>query len=127
MNRILVIDDEPEIVSILKTFLSKKGFEVLPEPGGSDGIEIINSGIPVNLMILDLKMPKVTGIDVLHAMKKSGREIPFIILSGSLYLEKHIREIQQMGYAGFDVLAKPADLDLLLETVNKKLGIEPGK
>ena len=65
MAEILVIDDEYQILDILERFLVKMGFQVITALGGEEGIKAIDSQ-DVDLIILDMKMPKVTGIDVLN-------------------------------------------------------------
>ena len=123
MYKILVVDDEPEIVKVLEIFFIKKGFEVIAALGGEKAMELFHSGEKIDLMVLDMKMPKVKGIDVLKEMKKLNKRWPVIILSGTIDMEKHKEELEEMDYSLDDIHYKPTDLYKLLDMVNKKLGL----
>ena len=126
MYKILTVDDEPHILDILKIFLSKSGFEVMPALGGEKAIEALRSGVKFDLVLLDMKMPRVKGVDVLRAMKKMNKKIPVVILSGSIdVMEKHGLEFKELGYPYIDFLIKPVDLNELLNKVKKTLGSNP--
>lgn len=125
MHRILVADDEPEIVKILEEFLAKMGFEAVTALGGERAIEILKSEVKIDLMVLDMKMPQVKGTDVLREMKKINKEIPVIILTGSIDVKKYIDGLRELGYTENDICYKPVDLYVLLGMVKKKLGLEP--
>lgn len=120
-HKILVVDDEPEIVKILEKFLRSSGFEVLTAPGGQEAIEILRSPDEIDLMIVDIKMPGVTGINVLGELKESDRKLPVIILSGSIGLQENVNKIKELGYQEKDIVYKPIDLYMLLDMVKKKL------
>jgi len=122
MYRILTVDDEPEILKVLETFLVKSGFEVTIAPGGEEAINILSSDTKIDLMILDIKMPKVSGVDVLINMQKANKKLPIVILSGSVDAEKYLVNLPDFGYTAADVLYKPVDLYQLLDLVKKKLG-----
>ena len=121
MYKILVVDDEPEIVKILEMFLAKKGFEVITAFGGEEAIELLHSETKPDLVVLDMKMPKVKGIDVLKEIKRLKREWPVIILSGSIDMKKHAEELKELGFHQVQYFIKPIDLYLLLEAVIKIL------
>jgi len=124
MCRILIVDDEREIVDILAKFLDKSGFEVVTAYGGKAGIDIIASDEKIDLVVLDMKMPRVSGADVLEAMHNTGKVVPVIILSGSLGVQKNVEVVRRLGYNENDVLIKPVDLADLLEAINKKLSLD---
>lgn len=125
MSRILVIDDEKEIVDILEEFLTKKGFTVLGALGGKEGMEIIDSKIPLDLIAVDLKMPGIKGTDILRKIKEEGIKTPVIILSGILKMSEEFDELKNLGFGEEDVLHKPVDLYELLEKVKDKLSAKP--
>ncbi|MGD2279244.1 MAG: response regulator [Candidatus Omnitrophota bacterium] len=117
MAKILIIDDEPEIVSILGEFLRKKNFEVIECEGGRQGIDKINSGEPFDLLLLDIKMPGVDGPGILEELRKQGRKVPVILITGT------VRDYSKK--LGVDViLRKPVDLNELLSKINELLGIK---
>ena len=121
IHKILVVDDEPEIVKILKIFLTKKGFEVIAAFGGEEAAELLRSDINVDLMVLDMKMPNVSGISVLKEMKSLNKQWPVIVLSGSIDMKKHEEELKNLGIDQIEYFVKPLDLYLLLEAIKKKL------
>ena len=124
MYRILVVDDELQMAKVLEEFLVKSGFLVTKALNGEDAINILTSGsTKIDLMILDMKMPKVSGMDVLTEMKNMNKIIPAIILSGSVDTEKYLAGMTEFGYASGDILCKPVDLFQLLDVVKKKLGL----
>ncbi len=121
MSRILVVDDEPEIVKILDTFLCRSGFTVTTASGGERALEILRSDKKIDLMVIDMKMPGMKGMDVLRQMRKQGKKIPVIILTGSIDLEKYANDLRKIGYASDDALLKPIDLEVFLDKVREKL------
>ncbi len=120
MAKILVIDDEHQILDILERFLTKMGFQVITALGGEEGIKAINSQ-DVDLILLDMKMPKVTGIDVLKELKEREKKVPVIILSGSLGVVREVHLLEELGHTQEDIVTKPIDLFNLLEKVRSKL------
>jgi DNA-binding response OmpR family regulator len=117
------VDDEPNIVKVFETFLIKNGFEVIKAAGGEEAIKVLNSDTKIDLMLLDMKMPKVGGIDIINEMVRINKKIPAIILTGSVDAEKYLIDLKVLGYGREDILYKPADLFELLELIKKKLGI----
>jgi len=121
MHKILVVDDEPRITEVLEEFLDKSGFEVMIGLNGEKAIEILNSEIKIDLIVLDMKMPKVTGLDVIKEMERVSKRPPTIILTGSIDAEKYLGGLRVLGYTREDILHKPVDLFELLDMIKKKL------
>jgi two-component system, OmpR family, response regulator VanR len=121
MARILIVDDEKEILDIVEIFLIKNGFEVIKTQKGLEAIDILKSRSKIDLIILDMKMPQMSGIDVVREMKKAGIAVPVVILSGSIDLQKDVEELNKLSYNENDILYKPIDLFELLEKVKQKL------
>jgi len=120
-NRILVVDDEEEIAKLLEEFLNKKGYLITTALSGQEAIEAIKKQECIDLMILDLKMPTVNGLDVLQELRRLNKQIPVIILSGSLDLQNFIDELKKLNYNEKDILYKPIDLFELLKTIKNYL------
>jgi DNA-binding response OmpR family regulator len=78
-QKILVVDDDPKILKILKHSLTREGFEVISASNGVEAIEIIQGSCP-NLVVLDIMMPGLDGFETLKRIKKIS-EVPVIILS----------------------------------------------
>ncbi|MFH1876167.1 MAG: response regulator [Candidatus Omnitrophota bacterium] len=124
MYTILVIDDEPKIADIFRRFLIKSGFKGIVAFGGEEGTGVLRSEVKIDLVTLDMKMPGITGFNVLKEMRKINKKIPVIILTGSIDLENCLlADLQEVGFSREDILYKPLDLFAFLATVKKKLGI----
>ena len=111
MTKILVIDDEQEILSLLNIFLTKKGFEVTTCPSGRQGLELVKSDDSINLVVLDRRMPDIDGKEVFEEIRKFKSSLPVIMLTGSLE-----DKAKAIGVNGF--LMKPIDLNELLDKIN---------
>ena len=118
-KKILVVDDEEQIVCLFAEFLQKTGFDTVVAFGGVKAIEILNTDPTIDLVILDVKMPGVSGIDVVKVLKKTKRNIPVIIISGHIGIQGELDQLNKLGCT--DIFCKPVDLFVLLECINKKL------
>lgn len=123
MPKILIVDDEVEILKIFQQFLTMSGFEVIVAPGGRGAVKIIKSGEAIDLMVLDLVMPGYPGVDVLSDMKDAGIKLPYIILSGTMELRDFIDDLKALGCPRQDIYSKPIDLKELLKVIKKKLSL----
>lgn len=126
MYKILIVEDEPEIAKVLREFLAKTGFEAFTALGGEKAIEILNSDVEIDFIILDIKMPKVSGIEVLSEMRSKNLDHPVIILTGSIDQDKYIRDINNMGYPSMKIISKPVDLFELVVIIKNKLDLKRG-
>jgi DNA-binding response OmpR family regulator len=114
-RKIVVIDDEQDILEIIKAVLKTKGYYVYPADNGDDGWRLIQENHP-DLIISDLKMPKVSGLELtkrLHASEEF-RNIPLIIMSGIGHESGKPDEFWREGLKVDEFISKPFDpLDLL--------------
>lgn len=120
MPKILIVDDEKVVRDIFKRFLTYQGFSVCEAQDGTEALEKINSD-NFDLIIMDLRMPKVNGHDILEAMKANKKEVPTIVLTGSVD-GSDLDGLKKFGYTDKDILCKPVDLYELLIAVKNKLG-----
>src|SRR5690554_7468097 len=127
MSRILIIEDEAAIRRVLIKILTEenKGYEVFEAEDGLAGMEMIKNE-DFDLVLCDIKMPKMDGIEVLEATKKIKPEIPMVMISGHGDLDT---AVNTMRLGAFDYISKPPDLNRLLNTVrialdNKELVVE---
>jgi two-component system nitrogen regulation response regulator NtrX len=123
MNKILVVDDEERIANITEKFFKMNGFEVFKAVGGEEAIRILSTDAQFDLMVLDMKMPKVNGLDVMQKKAELGKKFPVLLLTGSIDAEKYIEVLKDKGFSSEDILYKPIDLYSLLEKVKQKLNI----
>ncbi|MEO8933705.1 MAG: sigma-54 dependent transcriptional regulator [Xanthomarina sp.] len=115
MSRILVIEDEAAIRRVLVKILSEENssYEVEEAEDGLIGIERIKNE-DFDLVLCDIKMPKMDGVEVLEAAKKIKPEIPMVMISGHGDLDT---AVNTMRLGAFDYISKPPDLNRLLNTV----------
>ncbi|MFH1093537.1 MAG: response regulator [Candidatus Omnitrophota bacterium] len=121
MRKILAVDDEQGISVILEKFLTKSGFDVIIANSGQQAIDIMRSDKGIELIVLDIKMPGVSGVDVLKEMARMNNNTPVIILSGSIGVQENVDELNKLGYDEKTVLYKPVDLTELLERIKQML------
>ena len=114
MAKIMVVDDEMEIISLLDLFLRKKGYDVVACNGGEEALEEINKNTRFDLVVLDRRMPNVDGAMVLAELRQKYGSVPVILLTGSI-------GIQTKEIKADEFLMKPIDLNELLDKVNKLL------
>jgi DNA-binding NtrC family response regulator len=115
MSRILIIEDEAAIRRVLVKILSEENnsYEVEEAEDGLIGIEKIKNE-DFDLILCDIKMPKMDGVEVLEAVKKIKPEIPIVMISGHGDLDT---AVNTMRLGAFDYISKPPDLNRLLNTV----------
>ena len=115
MPKILVIEDEAAIRRVLTKILSEESdtYEVEEAEDGLAGIEKIKS-TDYDLVLCDIKMPKMDGVEVLEATKKIKPETPMVMISGHGDLDT---AVNTMRLGAFDYISKPPDLNRLLNTV----------
>ncbi len=119
MSKILVIEDESAIRRVLVKILSEENdsYQVAEAEDGLAGIEMIKKE-DYDLVLCDIKMPKMDGVEVLEATKKIKPEIPFVMISGHGDLDT---AVNTMRLGAFDYISKPPDLNRLLNTVRNAL------
>ena len=119
MSRILIIEDEASIRRVLTKILSEESDTYLVDEAedGLQGLEKIKI-TDYDLVLCDIKMPKMDGVELLEAVKKIKPEIPMVMISGHGDMET---AIQTMRLGAFDYISKPPDLNRLLNTVRNAL------
>ncbi|NAY90333.1 response regulator [Muricauda sp. JGD-17] len=115
MSKILVIEDESAIRRVLVKILTEENdkYQVHEAEDGLKGMEALKKE-DFDLVLCDIKMPKMDGVEVLEATKKIKPEIPFIMISGHGDLDT---AVNTMRLGAFDYISKPPDLNRLLTTV----------
>ncbi len=119
MQKILIIEDEASIRRVLTKILSEENdtYQVDSAEDGVIGLEKIKNN-DYDLVLCDIKMPRMDGVEVLEAVKKIKPEIPMVMISGHGDMET---AIQTMRLGAFDYISKPPDLNRLLNTVRNAL------
>ncbi|MDF0715911.1 sigma-54 dependent transcriptional regulator [Muricauda sp. 334s03] len=119
MSKILVIEDESAIRRVLVKILAEESdsYNVVEAEDGLTGMDIIKKE-DFDLVLCDIKMPKMDGVEVLEAAKKIKPEIPFVMISGHGDLDT---AVNTMRLGAYDYISKPPDLNRLLTTVRNAL------
>lgn len=119
MSKILIIEDEPAIRRVLTKILLEESdtYSVDEAEDGAQGLEKVKSE-DYDLILCDIKMPKMDGKELLEAVKKLKPEIPIVMISGHGDLET---AVHTMRLGAFDYISKPPDLNRLLNTVRNAL------
>lgn len=112
---ILCVDDEPDLLTILRLFLSAQGFEVIPALNAVEALQLVTEHRP-DLIITDCAMPGMSGLELCRTLRKRGdtRDIPIILYSG-----KDIWEDDPRLFDRF--VLKPAELDVFVRTIRALL------
>ncbi|MDZ7715571.1 MAG: sigma-54 dependent transcriptional regulator [Balneolaceae bacterium] len=114
---ILVTDDEKSIRNSLKEILEFEDYQIFEAESGSEALEILSTK-SIDLMMLDIKMKGMDGMEVLKEMNESGLDVPVIMISGHGNIEIAV-EATKLG--AFDFIEKPPDLNRLLVSVRNAL------
>ncbi len=118
-KRILLVDDDPEIIETLRHALSAKGYDVIIARDGNQGLALAEREDP-DLVILDMMMPKRSGFLVLEKLRRT-RPVPIrIIMITANEGSRHKAYAEMLGVD--DYLRKPFAIDRLLESVGRLLG-----
>ncbi|MEA1969921.1 MAG: response regulator [Thermodesulfobacteriota bacterium] len=113
--KVLLVDDEKDFIETLAQRLELKNFSVATVLSGENAIEIVEK-IDFDVIILDVLMPEMTGIEALKGIKKIKPTIPVIMLTGEATVEN---AIEGMKLGALDFLMKPADTELLIEKITQ--------
>jgi CheY-like chemotaxis protein len=116
-GKVLVIDDEPSIVELLKEYLGEQGFEVVSASGGADGLARLGTDRP-DAVLLDMRMPGMDGIETLKRMRAVNARVPVLMVSANDDLAA-AKEAIALG--AFDYTLKPIDFAYLSRALDKML------
>jgi len=114
---VLIVDDEPSILQTLSGLLSDEGFEVSTAVNGYEALKIIDSESP-DLVLLDIWMPGIDGIETLQEIKKDNPHIQVIIITGHGTIETAVRATK---LGAFDLIEKPLSIDKIILAINNAL------
>ena len=117
--KILVVDDQPVNVQLLRRKLEREGMDVISSSRGSDALELAQQQLP-DLILLDVMMPDMSGFEVCHKLKQaiSTRSIPVIFITARTTKES---KLEGLSVGAVDYITKPIDLDETLARVQTQL------
>ena len=120
---ILIIEDEEEMRIALTEVLIRNGYSVHTAPNGIEGLELLNKS-PFNMVITDVKMPKISGLEVLKEIKKQSPQIPVIMITAYGTIDN---AVEAMKEGAFDYILKPFSAEILDEAVLRAIRSQKGK
>ncbi len=120
MEKIVIVDDDLTLVHFLKKTLMLKGYQIFTYPNGREALEGIKEDC--DLVLLDNRMPDLSGLEVLRRLKKNYPKVPVIVMTAFGTTET---AIEAMKLGAFDYLLKPFELEDIFELVRR--GLEAGK
>jgi DNA-binding NtrC family response regulator len=120
--KILIVDDNENILDALKEILEQKGFEIAVAKNGNEGLMRIEQLKP-DLVITDIIMPDMEGIEFISTINKKKCNIPIIVMSGDVVGMKFLKSARILG--AIDILMKPFTAGEIIERVNRALGVYP--
>ncbi len=120
-KRVLIVDDEESVRSSLEKLLSFEKFKTFTAPDGQKALDIVG-GERIDIVLLDIKMPGMDGLEVLQKIKETHSNLPVVIISGHGTIATAV-EATKLG--AFDFIEKPIDMERLLLTVRN--GIRQGE
>ena len=115
--RILIVDDEEVLRDVLDVLLRREGFETLTAASGEEALNLLESE-EVDLVVLDVMLPGISGIDTLRAMRISNPQLPVIVITAFSSIDG---AIEAMKYGAFHYIPKPFKNEEVILTVNKAL------
>jgi CheY-like chemotaxis protein len=116
-KRVLVADDDPATVELLQEFLRGKGYEVLTAGDGVEALRMVRQEQP-HVVLLDIQMPKMDGLEVLRRLREIDQEVGVIMITG--VNEQEIAR-KAMALGAFDYIVKPLDLPYLEQSLWYKI------
>ena len=117
MSKILIIDDEPSIRNTLREILEYEDFEVEDAKDGEEGLKMYQEK-NFDIVLCDVKMPKMDGIEVLEKAMALGKDGQFIMISAHGNIETAVEATKKGAY---DFIEKPPDLNRLLVTIRNAM------
>ena len=112
--RILVVDDEPQVIETIRQILMLTGFHVETAENGKQAIERVRTGPELDLVITDMKMPEMDGLELLKLIRQVRESLPVIILTGHGTLENALDSVEQ---GAWDYVLKPFRVEKLRAAV----------
>lgn len=118
-GKVLIIDDESDVREVLKFHLNDSNYKVIEAENGQEGIELLKSGdnlSNVGVILCDIRMPKVNGIECIQYIRQEAPGIPIVVVTGFPDTQM---AVNLMNEGVKDYLVKPVEKEKLVSTVDK--------
>ena len=113
---VLVVDDDPDILEIVTVVLGLYEVPTVTACDGVDALEVMRGGVDLGLVLLDLMMPRMSGVEVLAEMKRDAAlaTVPVVVISGNYATEQGV-----LGMGADEYLLKPLEVNVLMRVVSR--------
>ncbi|MDB6034620.1 MAG: Response regulator of zinc sigma-54-dependent two-component system [Verrucomicrobiales bacterium] len=119
-RRILVVDDDPSQRSLLESFLAGQGFEIVTAASGQKALDTLRTRGEFSMMISDVRMPEMTGLETLRRARKEHEHLPVLLVTAYADIKEAVGAMKD---GAVNYLSKPIDLDELLASVRQATGL----
>jgi len=116
--RILVVDDEPEVAAALRDLIEYEGFRVETAENGRQALHYLKRGRRFDLIITDMNMPEMDGLELIRRVRQLKKNLPVIVLTGYATFKSGLEAIREGVY---DYVSKPFSVNLLMNVVHEAL------
>ena len=119
MKSVLLVDDDENLLDMLKEYLETRGYVCYTATNGEDALKTLNTNY-IGIAVIDVRMPRMSGLKLLSTIKSIMREFPIILMTG---FELSQREISSMQFKADAYVTKPFSMDYIvkmIETLRRK-------
>ena len=116
-KKILIVDDEPDFVEVVKMRLSSEGYDIITAGDGKECLEKVKSDKP-DAVLLDIMMPNFNGLETLEVIRKDDKKLPVFIVT-AFPNEERMGKARELGISGF--IVKGSDLTKEIDTIKEVL------
>src|SRR5260370_17464611 len=120
--RVVIVDDEEVLRDVLDVMLRREGFEVVMAASGEEALSVLDQDENIDLVILDIMLPGISGIDTLRAVRIANPNLPVIVITAFSSIDG---AIEAMKHGAFHYIPKPFKNEEVVITVNKPLDHPP--
>jgi two-component system, response regulator len=115
-SHVLLVDDEPDILRLLGFFIKKRAIKITEASNGQEALKILEENKDIDLILSDIAMPEMTGIEFLEQLRDNGNKTPFIFVS-AYSKQQGILENRELEF--FDFVVKPIKKDFINQVLDK--------
>lgn len=120
MHSLLVVDDEKNMLNVLKILFESDGYRVLTAANGLAALEVFEANPDIDLIVSDLKMPEMDGLALMREIRQRDPSLVFVMISAYGTIDK---AVEAMKHGAADFITKPFNKELILHTVRKVLNL----
>ncbi|GGJ44712.1 response regulator transcription factor [Deinococcus roseus] len=113
MQTVLVVDDDPRMLAMVRRGLAFEGYRVLEAPCGQDALQVLRNG-EVDLVVLDVMLPDLSGLEVLRKFRAAGEDTPVVLLTAR---DKPHQQVEGLEVGADDYITKPFSFEVLLARI----------